>query len=203
MKKIWTLSLILVGISILAFAGNVYASESGSKGYSQTGCTCHGAASPQATVTTTGIPDQYVPGDTYLLTVSVISTTVSGDSGGFDLSVTTGTLSATDPNVQIVNDEAIHKNNNARSWQVNWTAPAEVGPVNFHVTGLASDGTGVGGDEYATNSYSITPEDARTEERFQLWTIQISIGSMMIIFTSLFAMGIASARASKEEKKVE
>lgn len=44
---------------------------------------------------------------------------------------------------------------NARSWQVNWTAPTEVESVDFYVANLASDGAGVGSDEYATNSHPV------------------------------------------------
>lgn len=292
MRKI--LTLILIGISILIFAGGVYAYGAGVTGYSQTGCkTCHGEnPDPQTMVTITGIPDQYVPGDTYLLTINVTSTSVLGNSGGFDLSVTSGTLNTTDPNAQIVAGEATHKNNNARSWQVNWAAPTEIASINFYVAGLASDGIGLGGDEYSINSYTtegpstgklptaqfvytrrgmiIEFEDqswdvdgsimswlwdfgdntnsteknpihtfAKTDtymvtltvtddqegsntqsqkftvpskrELLQLWTLQISIGSIIIVFTTIFAIGIATSKkrkstqptASMEERKVE
>jgi len=154
MEKV--LKLILIGISILIFVGGVYASGSGVTGYSQTGCTCHSdTADPGTTVSITGIPNQFTPGDTYLLTINVTSTTVSGDTGGFDLSVSGGTLSTTDPNAKIVGNEATHKNNNARSWQVNWTAPTGVDSVTFYVAGLASNGAGTNGDTWAKTSYGV------------------------------------------------
>jgi len=179
MKKV--LKLTSVFIFIVIFAGSVYAYGSGATGYSQTGCTCHSeTADAGTTVSITGIPDQFTPGDTYLLTINVTSTTVSGNTGGFDLSVTGGTLSTTDPNAKIADGEATHKNNNARSWQVNWTAPTGVDSVTFYVAGLASSGSGVGGDAWAKTSYGVVviPEFPRTT----LLVVLAAVSIMVLFF---------------------
>jgi len=86
----------------------------------------------------------------------VTSDDVPGTKGGFDLSVTVGSLSTTDPNAQIVSaTEAMHQNDNARSWQVNWTAPGG-GDVTFYVAGLAAnDAAGPSGDAWATYSTAV------------------------------------------------
>ncbi len=58
-------------------------------------------------------------------------------------------------------------------------------------------------DQEGSNIKSQTFTVPSKRELLQLWTLQVSIGSIMIVFTTLFAMGIARARAPAEEKKVE
>jgi hypothetical protein len=104
-------------------------------------------------VAISGIPSSYQPGTTYPLTVSVSGS--PGAGGGFDLSVTRGTLSTSDSNARIDNGEATNSNSVGRSWVVNWLAPsAGSGTAAFHVAGLAADGDGSSaGDAWNLNSY--------------------------------------------------
>ncbi len=167
MKKIF--KLFLIGIAILAFVGSllvntsVYAFPQGIDGRSQSGCgPCHDP-SVSTTVTIIGLPVAYEPGRNYSLTVNVASA-VSSTWGGFDLSVTAGTLVITDAvNTQLSGTQELYHTDagkTQRSWNFNWTAPA-AGDVTFYVAGLAADASAsAAGDEWETNSYtfSIIPE---------------------------------------------
>jgi len=153
------MKLIPIAVLILALVGSVYGYSSGITGQSQIGCTCHGAIDSQVTVTVLGVPGNYTPGATYLLTINVTGD-VPGSDGGFDLSATSGNLSTNDPNAQIVNGEATHKNNHARQWQVNWTAPNDVNATSFYVAGVVSNGSGTEGSAWNKSVYggNIIPE---------------------------------------------
>jgi PKD repeat protein len=182
------MGLAILVISILAIAGTVYAYSQGVPEHSETGCNggCHGQAPDQQTnVTIEGLPDQYVLEETYLLTIYVNSTSISGETGGFDLSVTAGALSTNDPNAKIEDGEATHQNNNARSWQVIWAAPTEYGSANFYIVGLASDGTGPNGDGYALGSYSIDSEPSPSENLPPAADFSYAISRMTIEFQDL------------------
>ncbi len=184
------------------------ANSDGVTGKSKTGCKpCHAASADLGTtVSITGLPSQFTPGETYLLNVTVTSTTVSGSNGGFDLSVTAGTLSTTDPNAQIVNNEATHTNNNARSWQVSWAAPTDIKSAIFFVAGQATNGVGTAGDAWNLQQYSISATGAEDEvssegERMQLWVTQVAVISVAIAFVSFTAVGIARKIEAKKEGK--
>jgi len=66
-------------------------------------------------------------------------------------------------------------------------------------------------DQGSSNTRSQTFTVPSKRELLQLWTLQVFIGSIMIVFTTLFAIGTATSRkrkgtpsiASIEEKKVE
>ncbi len=58
-------------------------------------------------------------------------------------------------------------------------------------------------DQGGSNTKSQTFTIPSKEERLLLWTIEIFIGSLMIVFTTVFAVGIAKAHASRKEKKSE
>lgn len=160
-----TLKLILVGIFTLVFVGtllnsaSVFSSPGGVKDLSQIGCTpCHGSTANASTmVTIIGLPAMYEPGMGYALTVEVTSTDVPGNDGGFDLSVTGGTLIVTDATSTKLENGDLTQTDfgwNQRAWDFNWTAPQQ-GPVTFYVAGLAADGNGgIGGDAWAI--YDIT-----------------------------------------------
>ena len=134
---------VLLGCIILVAIVEVGAKSNGVSGYSQSGATCHsGTADPSVTVTITGIPASYIPGTNYNLQVTVTGGP-AGVGGGFDLSVTAGTLTTTDPNALIKNGEATNANGNVRTWSVRWQAPAAgTGTVTFYVSGLSSNDDG-------------------------------------------------------------
>jgi len=145
----------ILGILSFAMLTGVNATSTGKIGQSQVGATCHSSTPDSGvSVMVSGIPSTYQPGTSYPLTTYVSGS--PGTGGGFDLSVTRGTLSTTDPRVQVVNGEATHTNPNARSWSVNWLAPpAGSGTATFHAAVLAAnvDGSSAG-DAWNTDSYS-------------------------------------------------
>ncbi len=160
--------LILIGTFTLIFVGallnsaSVFSYPGGVKDLSQLGCSpCHGGdPSTNTTVTIYGLPLFYEPGMDYALTVEVVSTDVPGNDGGFDLSVTGGTLVVTDTtSTQLMNGDLTQTDFgwNQRSWPFNWTAPSADGDVTFFVAGLAADGNGgITGDAWAKGSLTIS-----------------------------------------------
>lgn len=155
---------LLTGSVMLA--GIVTARSGGISGHSISGATCHSSTpSASVNVTITGIPANYTPTNTYALQVTVTGTPTAG--GGFDMSVTAGTLSTTDANARILNGEATNSNGIARSWAVDWRAPAAgAGTVTFYVVGLASNNNGgTGGDGWNRAAYTsneLTPNNPPT-----------------------------------------
>jgi len=149
------LAALILGILSFAMLTGVNANSTGKIGQSQSGATCHNPTPDSGvSVVVSGIPSTYQPGTSYPLTIYVSGS--PGTGGGFDLSVTRGTLSTTDSNVQVVSGEATHTNPNARSWSVNWLAPPTgSGTATFHAAVLAAnvDGSSAG-DAWNTNSYS-------------------------------------------------
>jgi hypothetical protein len=86
--------LVVVGFLIMGVQG-----KSGDiPGTKPTGCDCHiDTTDPSVIITVTGLPVEYVPSTTYPLTITV-SGGAPGTEGGFNLDVTGGTLSSSDPN---------------------------------------------------------------------------------------------------------
>ncbi len=155
-KRVKLMALVLGFVSFAAIAG-VAARSTGITGQSQAGATCHSATpDPTVSVTITGIPASYLPGNNYPLTISLSGGPTAG--GGFDLSVTAGMLTTSDPNVLIAVGEATHNNPNFRTWTVLWTAPAPgAGTVTFHVAGNAVNLNGLfTGDGWNVNTYIST-----------------------------------------------
>jgi hypothetical protein len=146
---------LAVGVVFFVSLVGVAAHSAGIFGQSQLGATCHSpTADPSVSVTITGIPASYLPANNYPLTISVSGG--PGAGGGFDLTVTAGFLSTSDPNVQISSNEATHTNPNARSWSVLWSAPAPgTGTVTFHVAGNSVNLNGFStGDAWNVNTYT-------------------------------------------------
>ncbi len=149
--------ILLIGCFSLFSIMGVNAQTNGMTGFSQSGATCHSStADPTLTVAVNGIPPSYSPGSDYALSIAVTGGPTGG--GGFDLSVTGGSLSTTDLNVKIINNEAINANGDHRSWAVSWRAPqVGSGSVTFYVAGLASDDDGSAlGDSWNVNTYTST-----------------------------------------------
>jgi predicted secreted protein with PEFG-CTERM motif len=146
--------LAILALSLLVTA-SAFAYSGGISGLSQNGCGgCHSNAGT-AQVTLDGLPAQYEPGKTYTLTVTVSSQDVPGEGGGFDLSVTAGTLTPIDATTKIDGNDLTHTGAQRRSWSFNWTAPTQ-GDVTFYVAGLAANGDGgINGDAWTTYSSSV------------------------------------------------
>lgn len=146
------------------WAAHLLADGSGRTGVSTSsnGCSCHGS-SPNAngavTVSVTG-PQAVVAGTINDYTIAV-SGGPSGTTGGFDLSASGGTFTAGTGN-KVSGGDLTHSNNSRRSWSFRWTAPATAGTYRFAAVGLASNGSGSGGDSWnwyggaAASPFTIT-----------------------------------------------
>ena len=152
--KIWTTLALLVFASVIAPV-----SESSSSGiYNRTsGCSCHSNGNA-VTVSMSGLPSTYTPGQTYSISVSV-----SGSGGGgFNLGVDHGQLSTGvgigGVKVDSALNQATHTHNSGmRSWGLQWTAPsAGTGTATFSVAGLgANSNGGNSGDSWDTAQYTV------------------------------------------------
>ncbi|MBT4058815.1 MAG: hypothetical protein HOE69_00705 [Euryarchaeota archaeon] len=148
------------------YAGSAAIAESNgiSGGGVDSGCACHGGGTADSgvTVTLTGLPDgEYVPGDAYTLTLTIVGgpDAAGTNSGGFNLRASDGILSPTDDNTQIENGELTHTTtgNDQRSWTFNWVAP-QFGSVTFTGYGNSVDGDGSNGATDLWNGVSTTVE---------------------------------------------
>jgi hypothetical protein len=115
---------------------------------------------PTVSVNIAGLPSEYTPGQSYVLTITV-SGGPSTTSGGFNLEVSQGILTLGDTNVQInggTGNQATHTHPNQRSWTVTWEAPLiGSGDVTFWVAGNAVNGNGQNtGDGWNLNSYIVS-----------------------------------------------
>jgi hypothetical protein len=158
-KKMLIVSVLAIVMSI-SMIFSVWGYSGGRWDRAKTGCECHSlTADLTVSVDITGLPAEYIPGQSYLLTI-----TVSGGSafakGGFNLEVSSGKLSPNDSNTQvnIPQNQTTHTNSNQRSWTVNWEAPTSgTGDVTFWVAGNAVDGSGnSGGDGWNLNTYVVS-----------------------------------------------
>ena len=132
-------------------------SEANSNGRTGPSCNCHGGSSSSTTVSLSGHPSSYVPGQSYTLTITVSNSQISGSLGGFSLDASSGTWSSPGSNAKVDSGKVTHSNKNARSWTVDWTAPSSgTGTVTVDVVGLAANGfSGNNGDAWNTASYNI------------------------------------------------
>lgn len=91
---------------------------------------------------------------------------------------------------------------NITSWHWNFgdnTSSTEQNPTHtFTEIGTYTVILTVTDNQEGRNTHSQTFAVPSKGERFLLWTLQVSIGSMMIVFTLLFATGIAASRKRKE-----
>ncbi|MEE9150421.1 MAG: choice-of-anchor V domain-containing protein, partial [Thermoplasmata archaeon] len=167
-KKICGLGFCVIVVLLFVFVG-VNGSTNGRWDRAQIGCgaapnSCHKVADPLITVGISGLPPEYTPLQTYMLTISSVGGP-GGDLGGFNLQVDFGTLSTTDPNAETngpTNDQARHQNADARAWTVNWTAPAGgSGIVTFYLAAMSADGfSGNDGDSWKL--YTTTVDELVT-----------------------------------------
>jgi hypothetical protein len=162
--KTYGLVLLLILIGSVAVL-EVGARSGGKFDKAQTGCTCHSPTpDPTVAVSINGLPNNYSSAQTYPLTLSLNGGPATA-LGGFNLEVSSGSLSTTDGNVQIniAQNQASHTNKNQRSWDIDWTAPGPgTGTVTFYLAGNAVNGNGKNnGDGWNKNSW-VVPESLDT-----------------------------------------
>ena len=156
-------ALFLLSIFCLALYAPL--SEANSNGRTGPSCNCHGGSSSSTTVSLSGHPSSYVPGQSYTFTVTVSNSQISGSLGGFSLDASSGTWSSPGSNAKLDSGKVTHSNRNARSWTVDWTAPGSgTGTVTVDVVGLAANGfSGNNGDSWNTASYNIPEQPPQNQ----------------------------------------
>ena len=138
-------------------------------------CTmCHTGSvndgSPNSTITYNGNNNEYTPGDTYNMTLSITNGAVKN---GFQLVVLDSILEQNAGNINVtdaVNTQLISANNkdylnhtssgtNENSWNFQWTAPAnDVGPVKiYYAYNVTNNAFNTGGDDIYPESVYFIP----------------------------------------------
>lgn len=149
--------LLLVGSSIT----QVSARPTGISNV-QFGCTCHsGSATEGVVITLDGVPDNYTAGETMTLTITITGGPEAGgeNHGGFNLDASAGTLAPFDNTSQLMDGEMTHTEfgNDQRTWQVNWTAPADnTTDITFTAHGNAVNGDGSANSDDKWNKVVVT-----------------------------------------------
>lgn len=165
--------VILAVVTILGLVADPFheerarASSTGRADRAVAGCgaaTCHGG-NAAVTPLLGDLPETYMPGESYVLRVSVEGAgaplPIAGNEGGFALATTDGALAVVpgDGTVQIVAGNATHSTSgtNQREWQVVWAAPpASGGEVLFYLAVNAVNGDRIPGpgDEWAVAQFT-------------------------------------------------
>jgi uncharacterized repeat protein (TIGR02543 family) len=136
----------------------------GYHGESQNCSSCHigNLNTGNGSISLSGLPTAYTPGQTYDLALTVLGTNSRGY--GFQLipkanGSTSGSLEAVSSGMAIESGAAEHQGTSITgSWNFQWTAPAtDEGTVTFYASGLATGGTsGNDGDYVYTLSQNIS-----------------------------------------------
>jgi len=136
----------------------------GYHGESNNCATCHtgNLNTGDGSISISGLPSTYTPGQTYDLALTVLGTNSRGY--GFQLipkanGSTSGSITAVSSGMGIENGAAEHRGTSSSgSWNFQWTAPAtDEGTVTFYASGLATGGTsGKDGDFVYTLSQDIS-----------------------------------------------
>ena len=152
-------------VSVFCLALYAPLSEANSNGRTGPSCNCHGGSSSSTTVSLSGHPSSYLPGQSYTFTVTVSNSQIGGSLGGFSLDASSGTWSNPGSNAKLDSGKVTHSNKNARSWTVDWTAPSSgTGTVTVDVVGLAANGfSGNSGDSWNTASYNIPEQPPQNQ----------------------------------------
>lgn len=158
-RKITLLLVIALGITaLIASTGNSH--NNSAPNLECTGCH-QGEGS--AEVKLEGVPEKYIPGKTYKMTLTVVSGNASmGDvAGGFALEASAGELIVSDrKNTQLSGSFITHTQEGSalRKWTIGWKAPADNAPADLTVMAVAANGDfSPAGDVVSAGSFSIKP----------------------------------------------
>ena len=179
LKALSLLILVILLSSVipisLANSNGIYSRSSG--------CNCHYGTS--ASVSISGNPTSYTPGQTYTLSLSA-SGSISGSAGGFSLEVDKGTLAVPGSGIMSVKvnsagKSATHTTSSYRSWSVDWTAPqAGSGVVQIDLAAMIANGNGGRtGDGWSTTSVQVpeaivvTPNNPPSLSNLQVYPLNI------------------------------
>ncbi len=151
-------SLGLIYMTVTSSSGGIY-----NGGTSCGGGGCHGTtANTATTVSWSGLPTSFTPGQTYPLTFTVINSAKA--KSGFNVLVTGGTLTAGSGTIvgggskQITQTQPMTAASGISSYSFSWTAPATTGAVTINAVGNAVNGNGNAdsGDQWNTLSVTIS-----------------------------------------------
>lgn len=121
-------------VSTMAYGSMVLGKSDGISGYSTAGCTCH-SSNPDPSVSVHVSERTIVmPSATYTYTITVTGGPLLAN--GLDVSVTDGTLVATDlTNTKLLGGEIVQTEAGMpqTSWSFDWTAPSTYGNVTMYV----------------------------------------------------------------------
>lgn len=175
-KSTWLLSLVTLFVVLISFRGKFYSSQppsnhSGAPDGEGLCSDCHGNLNNGGgSVTITGLPSSFQPGQTYPFSVAISHPTTRG-RWGFEVNARNaannpvGTFSSTNPNAALNGGPAEISHFGAVSFtgtsytysNLFWTAPSTIGTgdnsVTFYVAGNAANGNGApSGDFIYTNT---------------------------------------------------
>ena len=163
MKKL--ISIIFLNVMIMGNSGGPNQGHSHNAPNFNNCTNCHSGTvnSGDGDVAFTGLPESYVPGETYSIGITM---TGSNERGyGFQAIAQSGnnvagelSLSSSSENTEINGDYVQQSSRTTSgSWVFNWVAPSsDVGDVTFSASGLATGGNnGNGGDDVYTNAITI------------------------------------------------
>ena len=142
--------------------GIVYGNSSNPPSQDCASCHTGNINTGDGSISLSGLPLSYFPGQTYNLTLTILGTNSRGF--GFQLSpsvngTTSGTLTAISSDMAIENGAAEHRGTSSSGvWNFQWTAPAtDEGEVSFDASGVATAGSsGNDGDFVYTLSQNIS-----------------------------------------------
>ena len=159
------LSIVLILDLLLAKLAFGYSGNPPNNRY-QTNLNCSSCHSGNAvnagsgTMSITGLPIDYIPGETYDL--AVIISDPSASSYGFQLAaiadgLATGSLSAVSSGMRTESGAIEHSGvSSTGSWNFRWTAPSsDQGVISFYASGVAANGNGSSSGDYVY----VTSED--------------------------------------------
>ncbi len=133
-----------------------FAYSSGKTGSSTTGCTCHGAAAPDTSVSFSASTTTVAPGDT--LAVQFLVDNASQTSAGLNVTVSDGALAA-GANTQLSSSEITHNSPQTlpAAFEMTWTAPSTPGIYTFYGSGNAVNLSGsTAGDQWNQTTWDVT-----------------------------------------------
>ncbi len=176
--------LLAIAVLAIAVAASVQASFAAAPGFSGRTADCTSCHQPPlhddtAQVSIEGIPDAWVPEQTYGWTVRVEggpATIPGGPQAGFEVEVLDGTMHPDGPGTRTFHSkQATYTEDGVfqREWTVRWTAPdlsSYPTPVSVWVAGIAANGNhntelnrsdaGEHGDSTHTAHYVVPPDNA-------------------------------------------
>lgn len=135
-------------------------------GCSDTYSGCHDGAQTASMMTVTGLPaGDYVPGQLYSVRITITDSNGATGYNSFDIIINAGTLSTSDPEVEINSASGEASANDgadltlATVFDVGWTAPLS-GSATIEIWGVMGDGAGSTHDiwDREVYAYSAIPE---------------------------------------------